>query len=257
MTIYEKAIKDSNDWSMRKLLKQATVYDGTAAATFYYRDNPREIWNLTQHFPNLTPPCTNFFVNVTTPDKLVSREIGVSTIPVLNYGVWFTAVDVSNGLATEQQEAVREKAREMQYHHKVLAETVLQNKLQECGGDYCKVWDVLDKDEKNLLQIVKSLAAIIEKPIISQYVAHWILDGILFLAQQGKIKPVHTMTLEIAADGSIIYDEEIVYSGGIMMECVQSATSFRDVANQSRELEIFYHPALLAICTLNGYKLAL
>lgn len=257
MSIYERVVNDCKDWSMRKLLKQAAIYDGTAAAKFYFCDNPREFWDIAVDFPNLKPPNDNFFVNITTPDKLVSWESGINSVPVINYGVWFRVKDISQGLTTEQKAAAIKNAKHMEADLLSHARTLIKQKLLESGGDHNKMFTLFSKDEKSLLRTAYAVRNLTIDVFDSKPLGQWKLECALFYPYKGKIKKVHSMVLIIESDGSVVHEKEVVYAGGPSKDFINPGMPFQEIAKLSRQMEIFYHPALLVISSINGYKLAL
>ena len=187
---------------------------------YYYEGNDQEYWDLRKDFPNVAPPFQAMFLDTCRPEKIVSKEVGITTsmnrFPS-RWGAFFLSSDIRKDPEFREQ------------FLKIVREGAMNNQQ---GMEVADAWDG-DK-------------------------VRWLYFSLLFMySQESGFKhvagPVGSLMLSVDEDGLITYTDKgnpaclirpHVSEEGLRAHGIGLGKAIEMYAEEMTGL---YHPLLLAI----------
>lgn len=84
----------------REALMPATVIEASNVGKYFFQAVSKEIWDVRDDFPVLSPPFRNFFIEMRAPKFINSSEFGVKPWPAYrpsSWGLHFAGIDLRDG----------------------------------------------------------------------------------------------------------------------------------------------------------------
>jgi hypothetical protein len=97
--------------SVLNVMRKAQVINADNISHYYYIDNDRERWSLTDHFPNIVPPFPVTWVEWKHPHKIVSEVYGEIELPIqsgIREGLLVDRYDLQDDLTNTPAQHIKE-----------------------------------------------------------------------------------------------------------------------------------------------------
>jgi len=148
--------------SVKDILREATIIDGTSVSDYYFCGTDQEYWELKKDFPNIAPPFETFLFTFKAPEYIISEKYGkrkwADNMPV-EWAVLCRGTDLKvslkQGLTDEQKTKLMQDAYKTYTNSTVLMQSVKDRFEATSEEEKTRFYDTLPENERHQLDTLK------------------------------------------------------------------------------------------------------